>query len=191
MAKKKGEAPSGAASSSARAKSTDPLQLWREWIDRTERHWNSTLNELTTSESFSQAQSRLFDSVLALQSQMNSATERYFSVINLPSRTDILSLGHQLAAIEERLVDLEGRLQDLSDRLPGSEKTVAPPLPTVRRTRKAPRPAETKHAEPSEPHRDEKKTKKSETKKSKTRTKKAKAKKAQKRVSKKAKKAGS
>ncbi|REK07266.1 MAG: hypothetical protein DWQ36_11990 [Acidobacteria bacterium] len=90
----------------------DPFDAWRQWIDRSERQLNTMLNEVTSSEQFGQVSSRMMETLLVFQRTMNESTQRYFSALNVPTRTDILSLGERLGAIEERLESLEAAIRD-------------------------------------------------------------------------------
>jgi polyhydroxyalkanoic acid synthase PhaR subunit len=118
------------------AETPDPFQVWREWLDRSERQWNEWLGEAMESEHFGSGSRRLLDLALAFQSSMNSATQRYFTTLNVPTRADVLQLGERLVAIEERLGAIEAALL-ARDPTAGTKATnVAAPRP--KRTRKPP-----------------------------------------------------
>jgi hypothetical protein len=109
--------------------SDDPFEVWRDWLNRSERQLNTVLNQVTSSDQFNQASSRLMETLLVFQRGMNESTQRYFSVLNVPTRTDILSLGERLGAIEERLESLEAAVRDPS----GSARRTAPRPARTRR----------------------------------------------------------
>ncbi len=114
----------------------DPMQMWREWVDQSERQWNTVLNEFMSTEEFGQASSKMMEAFLGMQSSMSEATQRYFSALNLPTRSDVLSLGDRLAAIERTLAELSSRLEAVQPA--GSTTRKAPSRPRPRRTKKAP-----------------------------------------------------
>ena len=114
----------------------DPLQAWREWVDQAERQWNSVLNEFMGSEQFGEASGRMMEAFLGFQSSMNEATQRYLSALNLPTRTDLLSLGDRLATIETCLVELDRKLDALSPQAATPRSRA--PRPKPKRTKKAP-----------------------------------------------------
>ena len=118
---------------------TDPLQIWRDWLDRAERQWNQTFNELMATDRVGKTQARMIESLLTLQAQMNQATERYFSTLNLPTRTDVLSLGQQIGQLEERVADLERTLTAVARHLDVGPEPTSPARPRPKRTRKAPK----------------------------------------------------
>ena len=110
----------------------DPVQMWREWMDGAERQWNSVLTEFMGTEQFGQASGRMMEAFLGMQSSMNEATQRYFSALNLPTRTDILSIAERLTGIEDRLSDIERSLGAAAS--PAAGRT---PRPRPKRTKKA------------------------------------------------------
>jgi polyhydroxyalkanoic acid synthase PhaR subunit len=129
------EKPESGAPSSAPAPA-DPFQLWREWLDRSERQWNEWLSEAMGSEQFGRSGQRLLDMAVAFQSSMNAATHRYFTALNVPTRADVLQLGERLVAIEERLATIEAALLERAH-APGAAATAAA-APRPKRTRKPP-----------------------------------------------------
>lgn len=111
----------------------DPMQMWREWMDGAERQWNSVLTEFMGTEQFGQASGRMMEAFLGMQSSMNEATQRYFSALNLPTRTDILSIAERLTGIEDRLSDIERSLGAVASPAAGRAPRSKP-----KRTKKAP-----------------------------------------------------
>jgi polyhydroxyalkanoic acid synthase PhaR subunit len=118
--------------------------MWRDWVAQSERQWNSFLNNAMATDEFSQSLGRFMDVYLNLQNGMNETMTRYFSAINLPTRTDILDLGNRLGAIEERLAGIESALSAALKRQPGAdgpvESPVAATVPRPPRTKKPAKP---------------------------------------------------
>ena len=114
----------------------DPIQMWRDWLTKSERQMNEMFNEVMGSEGYSQTSSRMMESFIAFQKSMGQASERYLSTLNLPTRTDVLALGDRLAGIEDRLRDLEIAIRAI----PGASTAQArkSTRATPPRTRKAP-----------------------------------------------------
>lgn len=120
--------------------SSDPFALWREWVSNSERQWNAFLNEAMSTEQFSQSMGRFMDMYLNLQQSMTDVMGRYFTALNMPTRTDVLSLGARLSAIEERLASLESAIGRLAPPPPQREgaPATAPAPPRPARTKKPP-----------------------------------------------------
>ncbi len=98
---------------SAPAPTPDPFAMWRDWLTQSERQWNSYLNDVMSTDQFSEAMGRMTDMSLNMQKNMNEVMGRYFAALNVPTRTDVLSLGNRLTEIEERLGSIESALVDL------------------------------------------------------------------------------
>lgn len=85
----------------------DPFAMWRDWLSNSERQWNSFLNQAMSTDEFGQAMGRMMDVYLGMQKNMNEVMGRYFTALNVPTRTDVLSLGTRLSEIESRLGSIE------------------------------------------------------------------------------------
>jgi polyhydroxyalkanoic acid synthase PhaR subunit len=92
------------------AAASDPLAMWRDWLSQSERQWNQFLNEAMATDQFSQAMGRSMDVFLNSQKSLSEGMGRYFSALNMPTRTDVLSLGNRLEDIEQRLASIEEAL---------------------------------------------------------------------------------
>jgi polyhydroxyalkanoic acid synthase PhaR subunit len=112
----------------------DPFAMWREWVTQSERQWNAFFNELMGTEQYSQSMGRLMALSLEQQKRMSETMGRYLGALNLPTRSDVFSLGDRLASIEKRLASIEERM----DRLVGAEprRDLAPTVPRPPRTKK-------------------------------------------------------
>ncbi len=88
----------------------DPFSVWREWISQSEQQWNSLLNEAMATDQFSQSMGQFMDVYLTMQRNMNDVLGRYFSTLNLASRTDILSINDRLSDIEAKLTAIQAEL---------------------------------------------------------------------------------
>ena len=156
------------------AKKTDPLDAWRQWLDRSEHQINELLGEFTSSSRFSKAQARMMEALLKTQQGMNKAAERSFATLNMPSRTDILDLGGRLAQVEERLANIERVLLAMVGEKSGLSPEERPPRPPRTRTlKKAPAGAATEKTPAKETPK--KKAAKKKTAKKKTAKKKTKS----------------
>jgi polyhydroxyalkanoic acid synthase PhaR subunit len=101
-------------SSSPSSTMPDPFQIWRDWLSTSERQWNEFFNQMMATEEFGQGMGRMMDAYLGTQKNFSEAFGRYFTSLNMPSRTDVLTLGSRLIEIEERLASIESLLRGLS-----------------------------------------------------------------------------
>jgi polyhydroxyalkanoic acid synthase PhaR subunit len=112
----------------------DPFAAWRDWLGQTERQWNSFLNEAMATDQYGQAMGQMMDMFLNAQKSMSDVMGRYFTGLNVPTRTDVLSLGNRLTDIEERLGAIEGMLKGTPRPGPAATAAASPPRPA--RTKK-------------------------------------------------------
>jgi polyhydroxyalkanoic acid synthase PhaR subunit len=117
--------------------SADPFAMWRDWVAQSERQWNAFLNDAMATDEFTQSMSRFLDVYLNIQKNMNDVMSRYFSVLNVPTRTDVLSLGDRLSGIEDRLGAIEHAIASLKPAADASAaRSGASPAPRPPRTKK-------------------------------------------------------
>ncbi len=115
----------------------DPFAMWREWVAQSERQWNALLNQAMGTDQYGQSLARFMELYLGLQKSMGEAMGRYFTALNIPTRTDVLALGQRLSGIEERLAGLEASLERLgAARRTDGEGATTPARP--RRTKTPP-----------------------------------------------------
>jgi polyhydroxyalkanoic acid synthase PhaR subunit len=92
----------------------DPLAAWRNWLSDAEARWNSFFNQMMGTDQFSRVMSRFTELSLNMQKRMAEAMGQYFSALNLPTRTDVISQRERLSSIEERLTSIEASLARLA-----------------------------------------------------------------------------
>ena len=116
----------------------DPLAMWRDWLSNSERQWNSFLNDAMATDEFGRNMGRMMDVYLAMQKNLNEVMGRYFSALNVPTRTDVMTLGNRLGEIESRLDGIEGAVKALAPKpsLAASSSAVAAAAARPPRTKK-------------------------------------------------------
>ena len=107
---------------------------WRALLSQSEQQWNAFLNQAMGSDQYTQSMGRMMEAYAAMQKNMAESMSRYLGALNMPTRTDILTLGDRLAMIEDRLAGIERMLGE-----PGASAE-----PTRRRRRRRVRPPRTK-----------------------------------------------
>jgi polyhydroxyalkanoic acid synthase PhaR subunit len=113
----------------------DPFQLWRDWLSQSERQWNEFFNNMMSTDEYGQAMGRMMDAYLTTQRSMSEAMGRYFTALNVPTRTDVLTLGNRLSDIEDRLAAIETGIARLG---PDAAKPKTQARPKPARTKKPP-----------------------------------------------------
>jgi hypothetical protein len=112
----------------------DVMQLWRDWLTQTERQFNALFKEVMGTETFGRSVGGSTETYAAFHRLVNDSMERYLSFMNLPSRTEIVSLGETLRSIEDRLTRIEETLQIAADAVDHSNSH--PPAREPARTRR-------------------------------------------------------
>ena len=120
------------------APAPDPFQIWRDWVSQSERQWNDFFNEMMATEQFGESMGQMTQTYLTMQRNMSEAFGRYFVSLNLPTRTDVLTLGNRLVEIEDRLSKIEAQLEKMAA-TEGQEEDGPSPRKKPARTRKPPK----------------------------------------------------
>ena len=114
----------------------DPFAMWRDWVSQSERQWNTFFNNAMATDEFSQSLGKFMDVYLGMQKTMNETMSRYLSSMNVPTRDDVLGLGHRLSAIEERLTAIENALPRSAPENTATAQAKPTDVPRPPRTRK-------------------------------------------------------
>ena len=85
----------------------DIVQLWRDWLTESERQFNTFFNELMASEAFARSMGGYMEAFVTFQRMLADGMERYLSMMNMPSRNDVIALGETLRSMEARLASIE------------------------------------------------------------------------------------
>ena len=115
----------------------DPVAAWRSWISQSEQQWNALLNQAMGSDQYSQWMGRMMETYVMMQKNMAESMSRYLGALNMPTRTDILTLGDRLAMIEDRLAGIERMLTGTGT---ARRRPMAPPRPRCGRRGRSSRP---------------------------------------------------
>lgn len=110
----------------------DPFEVWRQYLNKAERDWNSYFNDVMGSDAFSQVMGTWMTSLLTAQKTLGETFERHLAGINIPTRSDVVEIGERLTRIEDRLRRIEAATTRPAER---------PRRPTPPRTRTPPAPA--------------------------------------------------
>lgn len=98
----------------------DPFEFWRQFYEANEQAWTTAIKEMTTSQSFVEAQGRMLEIFLAYQKVMRDAMSTQLTILNMPTRDDVSRLGEVVVGVEEKVDQLHeaaGRLQEAMDQL--------------------------------------------------------------------------
>jgi len=94
---------------------TDVADLWRSWLNETERQLNGFFGEVLGQEGFARVSANYVDAYSVIQRSLNQSMERYLTTFNLPTHSDITDLGERLSGIEERLASMETMIRTIAE----------------------------------------------------------------------------
>jgi polyhydroxyalkanoic acid synthase PhaR subunit len=88
----------------------DPMAAWRAFVTQSEQQWNTFLNQAMGSDQYSQTLGRMMEMYAGMQKTMADQMAKYLGALNMPTRSDVMTLGDRLAMIEDRLAGIERML---------------------------------------------------------------------------------
>jgi hypothetical protein len=111
-------------------------QLWRNWLTETERQWNGFFNDVMGTDSFGRFMGGYMEMYGTLQRLVTHRMERSLSMLNVPTRSDIVDLSERLSTVEERLASIESSLRALAEAVGHPSQPAAVTQLRPRRTRR-------------------------------------------------------
>jgi|CXWL01.1.fsa_nt_gi hypothetical protein len=90
---------------------SNPLDMWRQFITDSERQWNGFFKDVLGTDGFSSAMNTYVEASLTVQRMVADQLERYYTTFNIPTHNDLVALGERMKAIEDTLSRLEGGLR--------------------------------------------------------------------------------
>lgn len=119
----------------------EPLRLWSEWFQKSEKYWNEAVTGLLGNDRVAKSTGKYLQEALHAQRMFADAMAKYLANLNLPSRSDVLALSDRTGKVEDALARLQVEIRQLRRTLgerglASSEET--PPL-RPKRTRRPPK----------------------------------------------------
>ena len=121
--------------SEEKAEPIDPIRAWREWYQENEKRWSDTMTEIMGDDRFAKGMGRSFQEMLHTHKILTDSMAQYLGAINIPSRSDILSLGDRIGKLEDAVASLEVAIGKLGQ---GPIATPQRSVEKPKRTRKPP-----------------------------------------------------
>lgn len=93
----------------------DPFAAWKPFQEA----WAKAMSETVATEDFAKAMGdylgHYIQTSAPLRQQMDKAVEHYLHQMNLPTRTEVISLAERLTNLEMRADDLDAKMDELLD----------------------------------------------------------------------------
>jgi hypothetical protein len=93
------------------------MQTWNSMRDANMQTWSKMMIDFVNSETYSKATAQWLDTYLMMsqpfQRVIEKTTTQVLTGLNMPVRTDMISLAERLTNVEMRLDDLDAKLDDI------------------------------------------------------------------------------
>ena len=120
----------------------DPIRLWREWCQKSEKSWNEALTQLIGDDRFAKTTGKYMQEALHAQRMFTESMAKWLANLNFPSRSDVLALSDRVGKLEDAIAALQVDIRQLRHALSDRGLTTGPALRVVRprRTKTPPSP---------------------------------------------------
>jgi hypothetical protein len=116
----------------------EPMRMWREWVQKSEKQWSEALTDVMADEKSSKMLGHYFQEWLHAQNMFTEMIGQQLAALNLPSRADVLGVEDRLSGVEDALSTLTAEIHQLKKQLSAADREAAMPVTKPRRTRKPP-----------------------------------------------------
>ena len=116
----------------------EPMRMWREWVQKSEKQWSGALTDMMADEKSSKVLGHYFQEWLHAQNMFTEMVGQQLAALNLPSRADVLGVEDRLSGVEDALSTLTAEIHQLKEQLAATGREPSTPATKPRRTRKPP-----------------------------------------------------
>ena len=114
----------------------EPMRMWREWVQKSEKQWSEALTGMMADEKSSKMFGHYFQEWLHAQNMFTEMVGQQLAALNLPSRADVLGVEDRLGGVEDALSTLTAEIHQLKKQLAASNQAPSTAAAKPRRTRK-------------------------------------------------------
>ncbi len=97
----------------------DPVRLWREWYQKSEKSWNEAMTQILGDDRVAQSTGKYLQEMLHTQRMFSEAMAKWLANLNFPSRSDVLALSERVGKVEDALAGLQVEIRQLRRALAG------------------------------------------------------------------------
>ena len=105
----------------------DPFGFWKTTRDANLEAWSKLMIDIVNSNEYARATGMALEQVLETSQPLRDALEqsmtRTLSLLNMPSRAEVISIAERLVNVEMRLDDLDAKLGSIGKSLEGTINT--------------------------------------------------------------------
>jgi hypothetical protein len=124
-----------------KALNLDPVRLWREWYQKSEKSWNEMLTQVMGDDRVAKSTGKYLQEAVHAQRMFTESMAKWLANLNFPSRSDVIALSDRLGKLEDTIAGLQVEIRQLRQALTKQELANGADLhpPRPRRTKTPPK----------------------------------------------------
>ena len=91
----------------------DPLRIWREWYQKSEKQWSDGLTQLLGNDRIAKSTGKYAQEAVQLQRMFAELMAQSLATLNLPARSDILALSERMGQLEDAMAGVQVEVRQL------------------------------------------------------------------------------
>lgn len=95
----------------------DPVRLWREWRQKSEKSWNDIMTQVLGDDRVAKSTGKYVQEALHAQRMFSEAMAKWLANLNFPSRSDVLALSDRVGKLEDTIAGLQVEIRQLRQTL--------------------------------------------------------------------------
>ena len=95
----------------------DPVRLWREWYQKSEKSWNEGLSQLLGDDRVAKSTGKYLQEAIHAQRMFTESMAKWLANLNFPSRSDVLALSDRVGKLEDTIAGLQVEIRQLRQAL--------------------------------------------------------------------------
>lgn len=99
----------------------DPMRLWREWYQKSEKSWNDIIMQMLGDDQVAKSTGKYVQEAIHAQRMFTETMAKWLANLNLPSRSDVLALSDRIGKLEDTIAGLQVEVNHLRRSLSGHD----------------------------------------------------------------------
>ena len=99
----------------------DPVRLWREWYQKSEKSWNEGISQLLGDDRVAKSTGKYLQEAIHAQRMFTESMAKWLANLNFPSRSDVLALSDRVGKLEDTIAGLQVEIRQLRQALTKQE----------------------------------------------------------------------
>lgn len=110
----------------------DPVRLWREWYQKSEKSWNDAIMQLMGDDRVAKNTGKYVQEAIHAQRMFTETMAKWLANLNFPSRSDVLALSDRIGKLEDTIAELQVEVGQLRRSLTGHDLANGATVHTIR-----------------------------------------------------------